>query len=104
MPGPAHPDGTAPRRGGWWRVTLAVLARPALWPSALRQTRRLARDGWWHRPPFLPLADPAYLAFRLETQYGRADADPEPADVVAFLRWSSDARSAKGAAAGQYRR
>jgi hypothetical protein len=104
MAGPAPPDGTAHRRGGWWRVALAVLARPALWPSALRQTRRLARDGWWHRPPFLPLADPAYLAFRLETQYGRADAHPEPADVLAFLRWSRAAPSAKGTAAGRDRR
>ena len=69
--------------------------RPALWPAALRQTQRFARDGWWHRPPFLPLADPAYIAFRLETQYGRADAHPEPADVVAYLRWSRAAR-AKG--------
>ncbi len=103
MGAPDAPTSSTRPRGGWWRVGLAVLVRPALWPTALRQTRRLARDGWWHRPPFLPLADPAYLAFRLETQYGSADAHPEPADVVAYLRWSRAAR-AKGPAAGRDRR
>jgi hypothetical protein len=78
---------------GWWRATLAVASRPALWPTAWRQTRRLARDGWWHRPPFLPLADPAYLAFRFETQYGAADARPDPADVVTYLQWCRTQRT-----------
>ena len=72
---------------GWARAGLAVAARPSLWPVAARQVRRLARDGWWRRPPFLPVPDPAYLAFRLETQYGAPDARPLPADVVAYLRW-----------------
>ena len=30
--------------------------------------------------------DPAYLRFRLETQYG-SDHDPEPDDVVTYLHW-----------------
>mgnify|MGYP003353646025 CR=1 FL=1 len=38
---------------------------------------------------FLPLPDPEYLAFRLETQYG-SDAAPETHDVVSFLRWCRD--------------
>jgi hypothetical protein len=75
------------RHPGWARAGLAVAARPSLWPVAARQARRLARAGWWRRPPFLPVPDPSYLAFRLETQYGAADARPEPADVVAYLRW-----------------
>lgn len=91
------------RARGWWRVTLAVVVRPVLWLTALRQAGRLARAGWWHRPPFLPLADPAYLAFRLETQYGRADARPEPTDVVAYLRWSR-AAARRGPAPGGVRR
>jgi hypothetical protein len=32
------------------------------------------------------LPDPAYLAFRLETQYG-SDPAVDPDDVVAYLRW-----------------
>ena len=77
----------AGRQPGWPRAGLAVAARPSLWPVAARQLRRLAADGWWRRPPFLPVPDPAYLAFRLETQYGDPDARPRPTDVVTYLRW-----------------
>ena len=54
----------------WLRVAVAVGARPGLWPTAVRQTGRLARRGWWRRPPFLPLPGADYLRFRMETQYG----------------------------------
>jgi hypothetical protein len=69
-------------------VVRAVVVRPRLWPTALRQAHRLAAPGWWRRPPFLPLPDPDYLAFRLETQYGSAPQAPE--DVVAYLEWCRD--------------
>ncbi|MFN8035893.1 MAG: hypothetical protein U0V73_08170 [Acidimicrobiia bacterium] len=72
--------------GFWWRAVVAVLVRPRLWPTALVQAFRLARPAWWRRPPFLPLPDPAYLRFRLETQYGAAGR-PRPGDVVAYLEW-----------------
>ena len=72
---------------GWWvQVARAVLRHPSLWPVALSQSLRLARPGWWRRSPFLPVPDPAYLRFRLETQYG-SDHDPEPDDVVTYLHW-----------------
>ena len=74
-------------RTGWLRCGLAVAARPSLWPAAARQARRLARRGWWHRPPFLPLPGRAYLGFRLEVQYGDPTARPHPDDVVGYLRW-----------------
>lgn len=65
----------------------AVLARPRLWATALRQAGRLAAPGWWKRAPFLPVPDPDYLGFRMETQYGSATHGPEPADLVAYLEW-----------------
>lgn len=66
----------------------AVLARPRLWPTALRQGARMARPGWWRRAPFLPLPDPDYLAFRLETQYGGTGTDgADPLDLVHYLEW-----------------
>ncbi len=65
---------------------LAVGRHPSLWPTAAVQVRRLAAPGWWRHRPFLPLPDPAYLRFRLETQYG-SDRDPAPADVLTYLRW-----------------
>ena len=77
----------------WARATGAVLARPWLWPTAGRQLWRLARPGWWRRRPFLPLPDPDYLHFRLETQYGAAGV-PRAEDVVAYLAWCR--RGARG--------
>jgi non-ribosomal peptide synthetase component F len=64
-------------------VILAVVIRPWLWRSALA----LAPPGWWRRRPFLPLPDPDYAAFRLQTMYGDAGHAPEPADVVTYLDW-----------------
>jgi hypothetical protein len=70
---------------------LAVLPHPSLWLTGVRQARRLARPGWWRRPPFLPLPAPDYLRFRLETAYGGAgDQPPEPDDLVTYLRWCRD--------------
>lgn len=67
-------------------VAAAVARRPGLWITALSQAFRLASPGWWRRAPFLPLPDPGYLRFRLETQYG-SDRAPEPDDVVTYLQW-----------------
>ncbi|QXC62283.1 hypothetical protein KSP35_05610 [Aquihabitans sp. G128] len=75
---------TSPRF--WLAVLVGLARRPALWPVAAQQAARLARPGWWRRPPFLPLPDPDYLRFRLETQYG-SDREPEPHDVVVYLGW-----------------
>ena len=78
---------------GWWgRAALAVLRHPSLWAVALTQALRLASPGWWRRAPFLPLPDPAYLRFRLETQYG-SDHEPEPEDVVTYLHWCRSVRA-----------
>ncbi len=85
----AAPLGAAPL--GALRSALATLLavgrRPALWPTAIGQARRMAPDGWWRRAPFLPLPPADYLRFRMETQYGDADHRPEPSDVVAYLAW-----------------
>ncbi|HSO94463.1 MAG TPA: hypothetical protein VLV81_00325 [Acidimicrobiia bacterium] len=72
---------------GWIRAGLAVARRPSLWPTALRQARRLASPSWWRHPPFLPVPDRDYLRFRLETQYGAPDAPPDPRDLVVYLAW-----------------
>ncbi len=79
-----------------------MLVRPGLWPTALRQAHRTARVGWWHRPPFLPLPDRAYTAFRLETQYG-SDGAVAGADLVRYLEWcrAEDAAIAAGRRGGR---
>ncbi len=75
------------RAAQWLRVAAAVAACPRLWPAAAVQVRRLARPGWWHRWPPLPLPDRAWMQFRLRTAYGDPDHVPDPADVVAWLEW-----------------
>lgn len=86
------------------RVTLqvmlrAVLLRPRLWLVALRQALRMAPARWWRHRPFLPLPDPAYLTFRMETQYGPASGTPRSEDVVSYLEWCREE-----ARAGRHRR
>ncbi len=68
----------------------AVIRRPALWLTALRQLASLAEPGWWRRPPHLPVPAPAYLRFRLVTAYGDPDRLPAPGDVVTYLHWCRD--------------
>lgn len=74
---------------GRWvvRAFLAVLRRPDLWATATVQLFRLASPGWWRRWPPVPMPDPGYLRFRLQTQYGDAEREPEPADLLTYLHW-----------------
>lgn len=81
---------TVPRMGAG--AVLAVARRPALWGTAVVELFALAPTGWWRRKPHLPLPDAAYLRFRMETMYGRADAEPEPGDVVTYLEWCRSMR------------
>lgn len=70
------------------RVVGAVLLRPTLWVTALRQARRLAPTGWWHRFPFLPVPDRDYLRFRIVTAYGGdGTRTPDTADLLTYLQW-----------------
>ena len=72
---------------GWLRVVVALVGRPSLWATARRQARRLARRGWWRRPPFLPVPGGDYMEFRAETQYGDRAHRPIVADVLNYLAW-----------------
>ena len=69
-------------------VAIRVLAvRPWLWPTALRQLRNFAPDGWWRRAPFLPIPDRALLEFRVTTQYGDPNHAADADDLLAWLEW-----------------
>jgi hypothetical protein len=79
-------------------VARAVLPRPGLWWASLGALGRMARHGWWHRAPFLPLPGEAYWRFRLVTAYGGdgESAALTPPDVVAYLRWCQRSRPRRG--------
>jgi hypothetical protein len=66
----------------------AVLRRPSLWVTALRQARAMAAPGWWRRPPFVPVPPRDYLRFRLQTAYGGDGRGPiQVDDLVTYLHW-----------------
>lgn len=87
---------------GWGRdakvVLSAVWLRPSLWGAAVGAVFRMARRGWWHRAPFLPVPGDSYWRFRLETAYGGQGSAGELTreDVVAFLRWCQRSRPRGG--------
>jgi hypothetical protein len=73
-------------------VVRAVAFHPTLWPVALRQWRRTVPAGWWRHRPFLPVPAPAYVEFRLLTQYGSNTRAPSSADVLNYLVWCRQMR------------
>ena len=73
---------------------VAVLRRPRLWATAVRQVFVLAASGWWRRWPFLPLPDRDYLEFRLVTEYGDGEHPMVARDVVDYLAWCRSYRAA----------
>jgi len=68
-------------------VVVAVVGRPRLWGTALRQWRRTTPRSWWKHRPFLPVPSADYVTFRMVTQYGSADHRIEPVDVLNYLAW-----------------
>jgi len=79
--------GTRPSARWIVRAATAVLVHPGLWWTALMQLLVLASPGWWRHWPPVPRPDAAYLGFRLQTAYGDPEHEPEPADVVDYLKW-----------------
>lgn len=77
----------------WGGVAGALARRPGLWPTAIRQARVLTPKRWWRRRPFRPGPPAAYVAFRMQTQYGRIGGAPSGRDVVNYLQWCRDMRS-----------
>lgn len=57
-------------------TVVAVMKRPLLWPTAVRQALVILRPG-----------ARGYLHFRMVTQYGGDGATPTGADTVQYLEW-----------------
>jgi hypothetical protein len=75
----------------WPALILQLAARAALRPrlavDLVRAAWAFRQRGWYLRPPFLPLPDPAYLRWRMYTAYADERAVPPADDVVRFARW-----------------
>ena len=69
------------------RCATAVIIRPRLWVTALRQYRAALPRRWWAERPHLPLPPADYVRFRLQTQYGSGEHHIEAADVLNYLSW-----------------
>jgi hypothetical protein len=70
----------------WVYVAAALVVRPRLWWTAVRQWFRFVPRGWWRRPPHLPVPPRRYLEFRLETAFG-PDEHASAVDIVDYLDW-----------------
>lgn len=70
-----------------WNLVLAVGRRPRLWGEGLRTLLAMSSHGWWRRPPFLPVPDAEYAAWRVATARGDATADIEEEELVSYLEW-----------------
>ena len=70
-------------------LTFRAIRTPSLAVALLRVTWRFRSHGWYGRFPFLPLPDRAYLAWRMYTAYGDADAVPSARDVEQYARWAT---------------
>ncbi|MDA3039738.1 MAG: hypothetical protein O3C27_09455 [Actinomycetota bacterium] len=69
-------------------AAMAVVKRPDLWIVALRTAASMTPRRWWAHPPFLPLPDRGWMAFRLETAYGGDARGPVRAeDLITYLEW-----------------
>ena len=69
------------------RTAIALLKRPRLVPTAIRQVAALAPRRWWACGSHLPLPRADYLAFRNTTLSGDPDQLPEVHDVIVYLEW-----------------
>lgn len=69
-------------------MLLASLRRPALAATALRLALASAPRGWWRKAPYLPLADPEYLGWRMDTAYGTAGGTLTAREAGEFLAWT----------------
>jgi hypothetical protein len=76
----------------WFSLTLRLVLRclrhPSLAADLLRVAWRFRARDWYRRPPFLPLPDKNYIAWRMHTAYGDHHAVPPAVDIERYARWT----------------
>ena len=74
-------------------LPLIIARHPLLVRGVWDQIRALRPIRWWASSPHLPIPDPRYWRFRLETAYGGSgDVQPRSEDVAEVLEWSHTMR------------
>ncbi|MCL1595576.1 MAG: hypothetical protein M3132_14610 [Actinomycetia bacterium] len=68
-------------------IAFAIAVRPWLWLSGVGAALAFSPEGWWRRPPFLPIPDRNVIVWRVTTAYGHAEMVLVPRDVVSYLEW-----------------
>lgn len=86
----ADTSGTSGDLSWWVDATRALALRPGLWATAAGQLVKLAPNQWWRRAPYLPVPDPSYFGFRLQTAYGDTEEAPPVDGLVTYLEWVKD--------------
>ena len=69
------------------RVIRLAVTHPRLLGGLFATAWRFRARGWFRRPPFLPVPPASYLAWRLDTAYGRPDVVPPSRDMESYLHW-----------------
>ncbi len=72
------------------RLTVRAVTHPSVARDLLRVAWRFRSRDWYRRPPFLPLPDRQYMAWRMHTAYGDHHAVPPAADIERYARWTRD--------------
>lgn len=73
-------------------LVLALLQRPKLVPTAIRQAATMAPSRWWSRFPYLPVPPADYVEFRTVTATGSPDRAPSVRDTIVWLEWCRSMR------------
>ena len=74
------------------RLAKAAIRRPSLIQGLLGTAWAFRSNGWYLRPPFLPIPPRGYMRWRMETAYGDAEAVPPLAEMERYIRWGSEMR------------
>ncbi len=77
------------------KLLFALLFKPSLWGTSIRQIFLLAKNRWVLTFPFLPSPGEDFLEFRILTYQGQTEKLPEVKVVVAWLAWVLEMEKSK---------
>ena len=76
-------------------LLFALLRKPSLWFTSIKQIFILAKNRWQLTPPFLPFPSSDFLEFRIITYQGEAEKLPDVDVVIRWLTWVADLEKSK---------